>query len=460
MSENVSSSAAPVSDGLTPELPQGADMADRGPTEVDPAADLVMPPLPPEVMPPKSEIAQSTEMPPPKSRRMRLHRLWPSDNRFCCCGFLMTGAPSHSCSSAGCLRSMCGIYPGAQESRWSRACQWCIDGVEGNDTLNYPTCTALSGPHLCAWFCILVPSVLYFVLALPYYWTQVHFLLPLAALFFFTLTSGCLLFSCLTDPGIIPRREVILAEGSADRLEKELGFPVLGVPDPSASEVSRGDVKKIVPPELQDQGYRWCYTCNIVRPPRASHCVECDNCVLRFDHHCPFINNCVGQRNYLFFFGFTTSVCCLAVTVLPFLAWYIIQGFGSTNEDDGSSAAQKEVDNGVVLKGVIITLVAAGGLVATLVISLWFYHIFLICSGLTTKEHWKGKKTQDMLPGYGEELTIFGRRGPRLYNPRAVVDVIERIDAEGRRRLQIGVQSAVKGDGDVVNSSHDENSIV
>ena len=73
---------------------------------------------------------------------------------------------------------------------------------------------------------------------------------------------------------------------------------------------------------------RECTTCNIIRPPGASHCSVCDNCVLDFDHHCGFISNCVGKRNhkyfYLFvFFGSLTSLYLTICQLLTFIKVFI-----------------------------------------------------------------------------------------------------------------------------------------
>ena len=45
-----------------------------------------------------------------------------------------------------------------------------------------------------------------------------------------------------------------------------------------------------------------------MRPPRASHCFECDACVEVMDHHCPYISTCVGRRNYTAFVSFVICI--------------------------------------------------------------------------------------------------------------------------------------------------------
>ncbi|XP_030317332.1 probable palmitoyltransferase ZDHHC12 isoform X1 [Calypte anna] len=46
---------------------------------------------------------------------------------------------------------------------------------------------------------------------------------------------------------------------------------------------------------------RRCGYCMVKQPMRAKHCQLCQHCVRRYDHHCPWIENCVGERNHPLF---------------------------------------------------------------------------------------------------------------------------------------------------------------
>ena len=52
---------------------------------------------------------------------------------------------------------------------------------------------------------------------------------------------------------------------------------------------------------------RRCGFCEIMQPLRTKHCTECQHCVRRYDHHCPWIGSCVGERNHKFFLAFLFS---------------------------------------------------------------------------------------------------------------------------------------------------------
>lgn len=51
-----------------------------------------------------------------------------------------------------------------------------------------------------------------------------------------------------------------------------------------------------------------CPECKLIRSARSRHCAICNCCVERFDHHCPWINNCVGIKNHNAFMGFLFSI--------------------------------------------------------------------------------------------------------------------------------------------------------
>ncbi|XP_063296322.1 palmitoyltransferase ZDHHC3-like [Pelobates fuscus] len=79
-------------------------------------------------------------------------------------------------------------------------------------------------------------------------------------------------------------------------------------------------------PRKSDRGNEdWtvCNRCETYRPPRAHHCRICHRCIRRMDHHCPWINNCVGELNQKYFiqFLFYTGLASLYAMGLVIVTW-------------------------------------------------------------------------------------------------------------------------------------------
>ena len=52
-----------------------------------------------------------------------------------------------------------------------------------------------------------------------------------------------------------------------------------------------------------------CNTCGHERPGRSKHCGLCGACIARHDHHCAWVNNCIGAYNLRWFLCFIISNC-------------------------------------------------------------------------------------------------------------------------------------------------------
>jgi len=65
---------------------------------------------------------------------------------------------------------------------------------------------------------------------------------------------------------------------------------------------------------------QFCLSCMVKKPIRAKHCRSCDRCVAKFDHHCGWINNCVGAKNVI---PFLTCLTLVVINHMMFfrLAW-------------------------------------------------------------------------------------------------------------------------------------------
>lgn len=120
--------------------------------------------------------------------------------------------------------------------------------------------------------------------------------------------------------------------------------------------------------------------CVFTAAPRTKHCRQCDKCVEGFDHHCLWLNTCVGSYNY--------RPWVLFVAVL--FAWAVL---GSGISWGALLRALRVQSRSLAVGHRPAALVTALGTAVTAVwlLALLALHAYLTFKGLTTREWIKGE---------------------------------------------------------------------
>ncbi|KAF9618932.1 hypothetical protein IFM89_002927 [Coptis chinensis] len=191
------------------------------------------------------------------------------------------------------------------------------------------------------------------------------------------LTSG-------GDPGIIPRNPHPL-EMEADDDTSSASTDWTGYRGgassfrPTKDVVVNGMVIKV----------KYCHTCMLYRSPRCSHCSICNNCVERFDHHCPWVGQCIGKRNYKFFFMFVSSTTVLCLYVFAF-CWVNINLTMEVYHCNLGRALLKSPVPSILIAYTFVASWFVGGLTA--------FHLYLISTNQTTYENFRYRYDGKMNP--------------------------------------------------------------
>ena len=103
----------------------------------------------------------------------------------------------------------------------------------------------------------------------------------------------------------------------------------------------------------------YCPYCLVKRKFRSKHCLVCQQCVDEFDHHCFWVGNCIGKKNYTLFFTFLIYILLNTLFIMGINIYYLVNEISVEEIKNESSSIPGFIFGNIFIYNRIFRIVAS-----------------------------------------------------------------------------------------------------